>query len=119
VSENVEPFDPWMTPAAQAPGGRSPEDDGGGPLGSTLFGAAPLGGEPPLGGETPLGGEGAVSRRCGRCLAQFPGDPDAEPVVLQEFWLCPGCRETLLGKLSYAGVAVSPPTAVPVPRVVR
>jgi hypothetical protein len=45
----------------------------------------------------PLGGGAPATRRCGRCLAQFPGDPDADPVVIPEFWMCPPCREALLG----------------------
>jgi len=49
-----------------------------------------------------------ATRRCGRCLAQFPGDPDADPVVIPEFWLCPACRDALLGKLAGAGASVSP-----------
>jgi len=65
----------------------------------------PRDGFPPLtlvlGGLTadaPPIGDGQPTRRCGRCLAQFPADPDAEPIVIQEFWMCPTCREALLGK---------------------
>ncbi len=54
-----------------------------------------------------LGRDGPSTRRCGRCLAQFPGDPDADPVVIPEFWMCPACRETLLGKVAGAGGAVA------------
>ena len=39
-----------------------------------------------------------ASRRCGRCLAMFPGDPDLDPVALPEWWLCPPCRLALLGR---------------------
>jgi len=49
------------------------------------------------------------TRRCGRCLAQFPGDPDADPVAMPDFWMCPPCREKLLGKLSDAGAVVVRP----------
>jgi len=43
-------------------------------------------------------GDGTVaSRRCGRCLAMFPGDPGLDPVGLQDWWLCPPCRLALLG----------------------
>jgi DNA-directed RNA polymerase subunit RPC12/RpoP len=42
------------------------------------------------------------TRRCGRCLAQFPGDPDADLSTVQEFWMCPACREKLLGHPSLA-----------------
>jgi hypothetical protein len=51
------------------------------------------------------------SRRCGRCLAEFPGDPDADQVAMPDFWMCPPCREKLLGKLSDAGVPVARPVA--------
>jgi len=54
---------------------------------------------------------GVPTRRCGRCLAQFPGDPDDDPVAMPDFWMCPPCREKLLGKLSDAGVPVSRPVA--------
>jgi len=60
-------------------------------------------------GPAPLGGSVPASRRCGRCLAQFPGDPDADPVVIPEFWMCPACREALLGKLADAGLSVRRP----------
>jgi len=50
-----------------------------------------------------------LTRRCGRCLVDFPDDPDAEETVLQEFWMCPHCRDVLLGKLSHAGVRLSRP----------
>lgn len=65
-----------------------------------------------LTGEVPalLGGGVGVSttRRCGRCLAEFPADPDADPVVIPEFWMCPPCRKALLGKLAAAGATVGP-----------
>jgi len=60
-------------------------------------------------GPAPLGGGVPPTRRCGRCLAQFPGDPDADPVVIPEFWMCPPCREALLGKLADAGISTRPP----------
>ena len=37
-------------------------------------------------------------RRCGRCLAMFPGDPTLDPFALPEWWLCPPCRLALLGQ---------------------
>jgi hypothetical protein len=54
-------------------------------------------------GPVPLGGGALPTRRCGRCLAQFPGDPDADPFVIPEFWMCPPCREALLGTRADAG----------------
>jgi hypothetical protein len=53
------------------------------------------------------------SRRCGRCLGQFPGDPNDDPVAMPDFWMCPPCREKLLGKLSDAGVPVARAVARP------
>jgi hypothetical protein len=43
-------------------------------------------------GEQPLG-----SRQCGRCRQSFPGDPLLHPVAQPEWWLCPPCRDSLLG----------------------
>jgi len=74
------------------------------PVGSTADGPAPLGGGAP------------PTRRCGRCLAQFPGDRDADPVVIPEFWMCPPCREALLGKLACAGGSAGPPRRHPTSR---
>ena len=36
-------------------------------------------------------------RQCGRCRETFPEDATADPVALQDWWLCPPCRESLLG----------------------
>ncbi len=43
-------------------------------------------------------GEDIALRQCGRCRQSFPGDPDLHRVALPEWWLCPPCREALLGK---------------------
>ena len=37
------------------------------------------------------------TRRCGRCLQQFPGDPSLHPTAMADWWLCPPCRVALLG----------------------
>lgn len=37
------------------------------------------------------------TRQCGRCRQSFPGDPLLHAVALPEWWLCPPCRESLLG----------------------
>jgi len=36
-------------------------------------------------------------RRCNRCQLTFPGDPDAHATAQLGFWLCPPCRESLIG----------------------
>jgi hypothetical protein len=46
----------------------------------------------------PDGPAPALTRRCGRCLQQFPADPEADPVVIQELWMCQACGERLLGR---------------------
>jgi hypothetical protein len=77
-----------------------------------LYGLMPLALIPSgstIGVDPPLGGGVPATRRCGRCLGQFPGDPDADPVVIPEFWMCPACRQALLGKLADAGVSVGAP----------
>ena len=62
-------------------------------------GGWPLAVRPPAGEPLRLGDAGGTvaSRRCGRCLAMFPGDPGVDPVALPEWWLCPPCRLALLG----------------------
>ena len=40
------------------------------------------------------------SRQCGRCRGIFDGDPTLHPTALPEWWICPPCREALLGSLS-------------------
>jgi hypothetical protein len=37
-------------------------------------------------------------RRCGRCRAEFAGDPAQLASAQVEWWLCPQCRMTLLGE---------------------
>jgi hypothetical protein len=37
-------------------------------------------------------------RQCGRCRLSFEGDPTLDPEVQAEWWLCPRCREALLGR---------------------
>jgi hypothetical protein len=66
-------------------------------------------------GPAPLGGGGPATRRCGRCLRPLPGDVDADPVVIPEFWLCPACREALRRKIARAGISrgFSEPTSRP------
>ena len=36
-------------------------------------------------------------RRCGRCQLDFPADPDQHATAQPGFWLCPPCRDALLG----------------------
>jgi threonine dehydrogenase-like Zn-dependent dehydrogenase len=36
-------------------------------------------------------------RRCGRCQLDFPADPDLHATAQPGFWLCPPCRDALLG----------------------
>ena len=36
-------------------------------------------------------------RQCGRCRLAFEGDPTLYPSSQQSWWLCPSCREILLG----------------------
>ena len=45
-----------------------------------------------------IGDERVDVRQCGRCRQTFPGDPTLHPVALPEWWLCPRCREALLGR---------------------
>ena len=59
-----------------------------GPPGGTQTGDASRGDE----------GDGTVaSRRCGRCLAMFPGDESLDSAARSEWWLCAPCRLALLG----------------------
>jgi hypothetical protein len=44
-----------------------------------------------------LPGDGVRPRQCGRCRQFFEGDPAEPPDVIAEWWLCPPCREVLLG----------------------
>ena len=88
-------------------------------MSASLYGLMPLALIPAgltAGGPAPLGGGAPATRRCGRCLAQFSADPDADPIVLPEFWMCPACRGALLGKLADAGVSVNPPQLQPTSR---
>jgi hypothetical protein len=42
--------------------------------------------------------EGSVrDRRCGRCQVTFAGDPDSHAAAQLGWWLCPPCREALVG----------------------
>jgi hypothetical protein len=36
-------------------------------------------------------------RRCGRCQLDFPAAPDLHATAQPGFWLCPPCRDALLG----------------------
>jgi hypothetical protein len=38
------------------------------------------------------------TRQCGRCRQLFAADPAAEAGGQEEWWLCPPCDATLLGK---------------------
>jgi hypothetical protein len=38
------------------------------------------------------------TRQCGRCRQLFAADPTSEPGGQEEWWLCPPCDATLLGK---------------------
>ena len=40
-------------------------------------------------------------RQCGRCRGSFPADTGLHPVALPEWWLCPPCREALLGQSGF------------------
>lgn len=82
------PIDPLPQPAEPLDAPSRP--DAGGP--SPALGL-PTGGPPPR-----RDADGTVpARRCGRCLAMFPGDPGLDPIALAEWWLCPTCRLALLG----------------------
>jgi hypothetical protein len=43
------------------------------------------------------GGESTRQRQCGRCRLTFAGDPTLHPSAHLGWWLCPACREALLG----------------------
>jgi hypothetical protein len=36
-------------------------------------------------------------RQCGRCQVTFPGDPVLHATAQLGWWLCPTCREALIG----------------------
>ena len=38
-----------------------------------------------------------LTRRCGRCRRDFPGDPLLGETAQKTWWLCPPCRHALLG----------------------
>jgi len=44
-----------------------------------------------------LGARPPLARCCGRCRRHFPGDPDLDAVAQTAWWLCPPCRDVLLG----------------------
>lgn len=46
-------------------------------------------------------------RQCGRCRRWFPGDAALHPVALAEWWACPTCRDSLLGKPTLRSVVQS------------
>jgi len=37
------------------------------------------------------------SRQCGRCRGIFDGDPTLDPTGMPDWWICPPCKEVLLG----------------------
>lgn len=41
--------------------------------------------------------EPAPVRQCGRCRQYFPADPLSDPTVLQDWWLCEPCHNSLFG----------------------
>ena len=47
---------------------------------------------------TVSGDEPRRERQCGRCRLSFPSDPTLHPTAQLGWWLCPSCRETLLGR---------------------
>lgn len=49
-----------------------------------------------------------ASRQCGRCRLFFEGDPTLHAAALPEWWLCPTCREILLGDPPAAAPARNP-----------
>jgi hypothetical protein len=44
-----------------------------------------------------LGSRPPLSQQCGRCRLHFPGDPSLDGAAQAAWWLCPPCREVLLG----------------------
>ena len=54
--------------------------------------------EPTRSSVTVSGGEPRRERQCGRCRLNFPADPTLHPTAQPGWWLCPSCRETLLGR---------------------
>ena len=40
----------------------------------------------------------ARPRQCGRCQLTFPEDPGLHPTAQLGWWLCPPCREALIGR---------------------
>ena len=41
--------------------------------------------------------QGVRPRQCGRCRLFFAGDETLPPRAIPDWWLCPRCREALLG----------------------
>ena len=48
---------------------------------------------------TVSGGAPLRERQCGRCRLSFPADPALHPSAQLGWWLCPPCREALLGRV--------------------
>jgi hypothetical protein len=44
-----------------------------------------------------LGCRPPLSQQCGRCRLHFPGDPSLDGAAQAAWWLCPPCRDVLLG----------------------
>jgi len=44
-----------------------------------------------------LGCRPPLWRRCGRCLLDCPGEPALDRADERAWWLCPGCRNVILG----------------------
>jgi hypothetical protein len=38
----------------------------------------------------------APTRRCGRCLSNFPVEPGTHPMELRDWWICPSCTHALI-----------------------
>jgi hypothetical protein len=53
--------------------------------------------EGPLAKVEELEGVSVRLRRCGRCQQDFPADPGLHASAQPGWWLCPPCRESLLG----------------------
>jgi hypothetical protein len=45
------------------------------------------------GRETDLFGS---TRRCGRCIRDFPVGAEVDPMELRDWWVCPACVESLM-----------------------
>lgn len=72
----------------------SPTSPSASPAGATARPAAPALGD---------GAPEARPRQCGRCRLTFEGDPALHPTAVPDWWLCPPCRDALLGGPRRAG----------------